>query len=373
MEPNEKDLLNSIKSGVEKMQLTAEEQKAAQEKIKADFEAAQAAFKQWQETKDAADKDSKKAIDELIKKANSVKLDNDNSFPTQFKNVLAENFEAIKSVRKGASHIMHFKGDMTLTNSLTGQAQRSYLAPAVLPNQIFNFRDLVEIVQTGTGLITLPRETAPTGSASRVTEGATKPQIEAKFSMIDFRADYIAGIARVSKVMMQDLPFLQSYLPRILLREFYKAENDQFYRDLTAVATGSTTTGASVYAEKLIDWLANLGTANFPPNGMVGTFAEWASLLKTTSGTGYGVPGGITIGPDGAVRVAGIPFRPANWVATGKTIVGDWTQASIAVADSLKVEFFEQDQDNVWKNMITVRVEAREVLVVEQPGAFVFA
>jgi len=71
--------------------------------------------------------------------------------------------------------------------------------------------------------------------------------------------------------------------------------------------------------------------------------------------------------------IAGIPVRPANWVATGKTLVGDWTQATIAVADTLKVEFFEQDQDNVIKNMITVRVEAREVLVVEQPSAFIFA
>jgi hypothetical protein len=139
------------------------------------------------------------------------------------------------------------------------------------------------------------------------------------------------------------------------------------------VASGSTTTAATVYAEKLIDYVANLGAGNFAANGIVITFAEWATLLKTTAGTGYGVPGGITISPNGTVMIAGIPVRPANWVATGKTLVGDWTQAAIAVADTLKVEFFEQDQDNVIKNMVTVRVEARECLVIEQPSAFVFA
>ncbi len=373
--PNIDPELQPIHDGIKGIQRDFTSQKQTIEQIKADLAASEAAFKQWQQMKDAGDADNKKAIDELIKKANSVPMGgNESGFIATFRAAIGEKFESIKGVRKGSGFAFEMKGDMTTANSITGNLTRTQLQPAILPNQIFNFRDLVEVVGTSTGLITLPRETAPTGSASRIpTEGTAKPQIEPKFTMVDFKADYIAGYARVSKQMLQDLLFLQTFLPRILLREFYKAENLQFYTDLTTVATGSGTTSATVYAEKLIDWMANLGGANFAPNGMVGTFAEWAALLKTTSGTGYSLPGAVTIGPDGAVRIAGIPYRPANWVATGKTIVGDWSQALIAVADTLKVEFFEQDQDNVIKNLVTVRVEAREVLVVEQPAAFVFA
>jgi HK97 family phage major capsid protein len=372
--PNIDPELQPIHDGIKGIQHDFASQKQTIEQIKADLAASEAAYKEWQQRKDAADLDNKKAIDELIKKANSFSFGaSESGFVPTFRAAIAEKFESIKGVRKGSGFAFEMKGDMTTANSITGNLVRTQLQPAILPNQIFNFRDLVEVVQTSTGLITLPRETTPTGSASRVAENTAKPQIEPKFTMVDFKADYIAGYARVSKQMLQDLLFLQTFLPRILLREFYKAENLQFYTDLTLVASGSTTTGATAYVEKLIDWMANLGGANFAPNGMVGTFAEWAALLKTTSGTGYSLPGAATIGPDGAVRIAGIPFRPANWVASGKTIVGDFTQALIAVADTLKVEFFEQDQDNVIKNLVTVRVEAREVLVIEQPAAFIFA
>jgi len=377
--PEDEDLKNMLKpteDGIKKIQKSADEIKAEQDKMKTDFEASQKAFADWQATKDDRDEKNQKALDDLIKKANTIYLPEEygGGFAGQLKNVLQENHSAIKQVRTGYSQAFNIKGDMTTTGSITGAMARQQLQPAILPNQIFNFRDLVEIVQTSTGLIVLPRETAPTGSASRVpTENTAKPQIEAKFTMVNYTADYIAGYARVSKQMLQDLQFLQTWLPRILLREFYKAENLQFYTDLTAVATGSTTAPGATYAEKLIDYIANLGAANFAANAIITTFAQWATLLKSTSAAGYTLPGGVVAAPDGTIRIAGIPVRPANWVATGKAIVGDFTQAAIAVADTLKVEFFEQDQDNVIKNMITVRVEAREVLVVEQPGAFIFA
>jgi HK97 family phage major capsid protein len=371
--------LQPIYDGIKDMQEQQEAVKTAQEQINKEFEESKTAFEQWRADKDDRDKKNQQAIDELLRRSNGRYVPDElkNCFDVQLKLKLSEQFEAIKGVRIGHGHSFDFKADMNTTNSITGSLARQQLAPSILPNQIFNFRDLVDIINTSTGLIVLPRETTPTGSASRVPETATatsKPQIEPKFTMVNYTADYIAGYTRVSKQMLQDLQFLQSYLPRILLREFYKAENTQFYTDLTAVASGSTTTSATIYAEKLIDYIANLGVGNFAANAIVGTFAEWASLMKTisASGTSYSLPGGMTISPNGTTAIAGIPFRPANWVATGKTITGDWTQAMIAVADSVKVEFFEQDQDNVIKNLITVRVEAREVLVIEQPGAFVY-
>jgi len=381
MEPNElKKDLQSIHDGIVNMQKSAEELKAEQDKIHEQYEATQKAYKEWQATKDERDEKNQKALDELIKKANSVPLNggpNDDSFESKFKNALAENHDKIRSIRKGVSHAFEIKATMLESTHLTGTgAVRSYLAPVQKPGSAgYNFRDLARIVNTATGWITIPRETAKTGSISRVPENTAKPNVDYTVSMTDYKADYIAGYVRISKQMLQDLPFLQSWLPQLLIRDFYIAENTQFYGDLAAVATGSSTTSATVYAEKLIDWMANLGAAGFVPNGDVTTYANWASLLKTTSGAGnaYSLPGGVTIGADGAVRIVGVPVYPTSWIATGKTIVGDWDRATIAVADPLKVEFFEQDQDNVIKNLITVRVEAREVLVIENTDAFIVA
>jgi HK97 family phage major capsid protein len=378
MEPNEvKNLLQPIGEGIDNIQKSAAETKAAQEKIEADFETAQKAFKDWQANKDERDEKNQKALDELIKKANSIPMgEADQSFASQLKTALAENHDKIKAVRKGVSHDFQIKAATMLESThLTGTgAVRSYLPPVMKPGTAgYNFRDLARIVNTATGWITIPRETAKSGSISKTPENTAKPNVDYTITMTDYKADYIAGYVRISKQMLQDLPFLQSWLPQLLIRDFYIAENTQFYGDLAATATGSGTTGATVYAEKLIDWMANLGSTGFVPNGDVTTYANWAALLKTTSGTGYSLPGGFSIGPDGAVRIVGVPVYPTSWVATGKTIVGDWNYATIAVADPLKVEFFEQDQDNVIKNLITVRVEAREVLVIENTDAFIVA
>jgi HK97 family phage major capsid protein len=380
MEPQDlKKALAPIHDGIVDMQKSAEEQKAAQEKIQQQYEASEKAFTEWKATKDHRDELNQKALDDLLKKANAVPLNggNDDSFESKFKIALAENHETIKKVRKGFAHDFQIKATMLESTNLTGTgAVRSYLAPVQKPGTAgYNFRELTRIVNTATGWITIPREASKTGSISKTFEGNAKPNVDYTITMNDYKAEYIAGYVRISKQMLQDLPFLQSWLPQLLIRDFYIAENTQFYGDLAAVATGNSTTSATVYAEKLIDWMANLGAAGFVPNGDVTTYANWASLLKTTSGAGnaYSLPGGVTIGADGAVRIVGVPIYPTSWIATGKTIVGDWNRATIAVADPLKVEFFEQDQDNVIKNLITVRVEAREVLVMENTDAFIVA
>ena len=373
-----KNMLEPFKDGITGIQKSVSEQRQTQDKIISDFDEAQKAFKEWQATKDERDEKNQKALNDLLEKQNKIQLPGSANlgFSGQLKNALSENFEGIKQVRKGHGHAFELKAIMTEATHLTGGGVRSYLDPSIKPGtRGYNFRDLCDVVTTQTGLISLPRETGSTGSISRVGENVGKPQLDYTFTMVPYTADYIAGYVRISKQMLQDLPFLQSWLPRMLIRDFYKAENTQFYGDISAVATGNSTTSATVYAEKLIDWIANLGGAGFMPNGIVNTYALWASLLKTTSGAGgtYSIPGGTVIGTDGAVRVVGVPIYPTSWIATGKTIVGDWTYATIAVADPLKVEFFEQDQDNVIKNLITVRVEAREVLVVENTDAFIHA
>lgn len=379
MDINEvKALTQPISDGIAEMQLSAAEQKAAQEKIAADFEASQNAFKEWQATKDERDQKNQKALDDLLKKANSISLNggSDASFASQLKVALAENHDSIRGIRKGRSHAFEVKAATMLESThLTGTgAQRSYLEPAIKPGLGgYNFRDLATVVSTQTGWITLPRESASTGSISRVPENTTKPQIDYTINMVDFKADYIAGYVRISKQMLQDLPFLQTWLPRMLIRDFYKAENTQFYGDLAATATGSTTAPATVYFEKILQWMATLGAAGYVPNGAAGTYANWTAMLTTNGAGVYSLPPVVSVGADGAVRIVGVPYYPVNWVPTGKTIVGDWTYATIAVCDPLKVEFFEQDQDNVIKNLITVRVEAREVLVVEQTDAFIVA
>ena len=94
--------------------------------------------------------------------------------------------------------------------------------------------------------------------------------------------------------------------------------------------------------------------------------------MLTTKPSDYSVPQAVTVTPDGTVAVAGVPVYMLNGMTGTKTFVGDWSRLKIVQANGLSVNFFEQDADNVTKNLITVRAEADVALANLRPDAFLY-
>jgi len=314
-------------------------------------------------------------VEQKLQKSTEQKME-EKSFKSTFSEMIAKNFESIREVSLGNKVALSLKqaGVMTTTANLTGDAVRTYQpGVAMVPTRKINFRDLIPAVNSATGIYTLYRETGSAGSIGvQANFGDPKNLVDYDLTAVTFTARYIAGYARVDKSMLQDLPFLQSALPDMLLRDFYKAEDSNFYTVLSGAATGSTTTTATVDAEQIIDYIANLESNDFSVNGIVVNPKQWARLLQTKPAD-YSVPGGFTITAGGEIAIAGIPVFKSSFVADDKVLLGDWNMAKRVVVDDLKVEFFEQDSDNVQRNLVTVRIEAREVLAIDRPDAFVFA
>lgn len=354
---------------------------------------------EWRKEAEERSQKNQEATNQLITEVKTLReggiqlmQGNGTDFNTSFSKALAGAKDNISRVNKANPFSMELPAGTTLTKAaanmttagnLTGSPVISYIpTPVLLPRQQVNFRDLVPMVQTATGLITIFREnggpdTSPQEGAlaQQLTQGALKEQIGYDFTNVQFTAYYIGGFVRIAKQMLQDLPFLQSYLPQMLLRDYYKRENAIFVAAQIAAALGTNTAGGND-AETFINDIANLEQYNFSPNGIVTTPAVWAKIMKTgypSTATSYSVPGGFTIAANGDVMIAGIPVIKASWMPSGDAIIADWTQSQIATVDGLKVEFFEQDSDNVQRNLITVRVEARVVLITGQPYAFTVA
>jgi HK97 family phage major capsid protein len=154
---------------------------------------------------------------------------------------LTENFEQIKEVRAGKSVQIKAVGDMTLPVNLTGDQPRQYNNDVVMiPGQMVNVSDLVGSVNIFGSTYTFPREGAGEGSIGAQTEGANKNQRDYDFTMVDVNTDFIAGFTRYSKKMANNLPFLTSFIPKALRRDYFKAENAAFNTVLAAAATAST-------------------------------------------------------------------------------------------------------------------------------------
>lgn len=288
---------------------------------------------------------------------------------------ITENFKGISEVTKGRAFQTKAVGDMTLPVNLTGAQPKDYNFDVVMiPGQAVNVSDLVGSVNISGGTYTFPREGAGEGSIGAQTEGATKNQRDYDFTMVDVNTDFIAGFARYSKKMANNLPFLTSFIPKALRRDYAIAENAAFNTVLAAAATASTEliTGQNKI-EMLIAEIAKQQNLNYLVNGIVVRPSDYWDILITekSTGAGYGLPGVVTF-DGGQLRVNGIPIYQATWLTANKYFVGDWTRVNKIVTEGLSLEFSEVEGTNFVKNNITARIEAQVALAVEQPLALVY-
>ena len=288
---------------------------------------------------------------------------------------IKENFDNISNVRKGNAVQVKAVGNMTLPVNLTGDAPRDYNLNVVMtPGQLLNVSDLVGSVNIAGGTYTYPRETGGEGSISAQTEGSAKSQKDYDITMVDLATNFIAGFTRYSKKMANNLPFLTSFIPDALRRDYAIAENSIFNAVLAAAATASTQiiTGKNKI-EMLLNEIATQEGLNYQVNGIVVRPADYWDILKTekSTGAGYGLPGIVTL-ENGQLRINGIPLYRANWLAANKYYVGDWTRVNKIVTEGLSLEFSETEGTNFVNNNITARIESQVGLAVEQPAAIIY-
>ena len=282
---------------------------------------------------------------------------------------------AVRNGGKGFQYDLDAKavGTMTISNNLTGSVYTSYVDNPALRSFVNpHLRSVFNIIPVSTGSVSFPRGNTPTGEGSfgKQSENSDKSQVDYDVTVVNTALSFIAGYVKVSRQMIDDLPFLQAYLQQSLIEDFQKAEDTYYLNAIAASATAGSSSGANT-AEKFIDYLAQLGALNWTANLALTTHAGWAGLLKTKP-SDYSVPGGMVIDQNGNVRIAGVPVVPHSLVTASKIYVMDTTKFAIAQQSGLSVRSTEFDGTDFIKNLVTFRCEARCELLQFQPGAAVY-
>lgn len=282
-----------------------------------------------------------------------------------------DNVEAIKNVRKGAGLEVKAVANMTTAN-LTGTAPRTYNFDIVtLPAQMVNIEDLVGIVTAENGIYTFTRETGSEGAFALQTEGAAKGQIDYDFTAIDVATNFIAGFTRYSRKMRNNLGYIVNTIPKLLRRDYYKAENATFQTVLAAAATASTEviTGSSKI-EMLINEIGKLQNADYnETNLIVVKPSDYLDILKTAK---QDLASAVTY-ENGILRVAGVQvLKASSWLPDNKYYVGDWSRVNKVVTEGLSLAFSDEEGTNFVNNNITARLEAQVALAIEQPAAIIY-
>ena len=294
---------------------------------------------------------------------------------------VAQNHELIvkEAGRQGGrdfSHSIDLKavGTMTLANNLTGSAYISYLDNSFMRSFVNpHLRSLINVVPVQGGSVTFPRAKTPVGEGSfgrQSTEATDKAQLDYDLEMINNPLTYLAGWVKVSRQMLDDLFFLQSFLQNSLIEDFQQRENVEILNAIASAATAGVSSGANT-AEKFIDYVAQLQALNWTAGISLITHAGWASLMKT-KGSDYSLPGATTIDNNGIVRIAGVPVVPHSQVTSGKMYIIDLSKYAIAQQSGINVSSTPYNGTDFQQNLVTFRCEARTALLQYQPTAAIY-
>ena len=368
--------LANIKSGLETK--TASEVKSAIDafetklttSIKSTFEADIKSVREELEAKFTADlKAVQDHADKLDVKLQEKAKAEANTNVDAIKSLIKDNAERIASVGENNKVRLKAVGNMTTAN-LTGDQPRDYNFDIVkFPSQMLNVADLTGNININGGTYTYTVEGAGEGSIGANSENYAKNQRDYDFTAVDVSTNFIAGFARYSKKMRNNLSYITSAIPDLLRRDYLKAENAAFNTILAADATDSTEiiTGSSK-SEMLINEIGKLEDANYTVNGIVIRPTDYLDILKTAK---MDLESAVTY-EGGVLRVAGVQVFKATWLAANKYYVGDWTRVNKVTTEGLSLEFSETEGTNFVNNNITARIEAQVALAVEQPLAIVY-
>jgi HK97 family phage major capsid protein len=334
-----------------------------------------------------------KAITELRKKGYGDHKPK--GFKTAVANALKENHDKIKSASniKG-NEIIQLK-DISYDSNFPGfEDWRTEVRndAIVTDREMFHMRDIIPIGATSSEAIKYPRVGEKTGDGpaawGRGADIATttpKPTFEPNMSVFTANVEWIAGIMRLPVEMLADLPFLTSFLQNFARQELLEAEDNQLLNgtgaspQLTGLMPNATAyaPGDNTYAtvlDQIVDAnLRQLGLANTTGTDVILNHAEVVDIvLNKASGSGeYDNPNSVVGYVDGQLQIAGLKSHRTNQIGAGKFLVGNFNHAQIFQRMAPQLRFFEQDRDNVEKNLVTVRIEERLALAILKTTSFI--
>jgi HK97 family phage major capsid protein len=258
----------------------------------------------------------------------------------------------------------------------------------MLLQQRLTIADLLAQGQTASNKIQYIQETSYTNAAAGVNEGATKPEASFEVELAEASVRKIAVTAKISDEMLEDWPYIQSYVDSRL--SFMVQEREELElllgdgnapnitgllntADIQTQAMGTDSAVDAIY--KAITKIRV--TAKVEPDGVVIHPNDWEDIRLTKDANGQYLAGGPFYAPYGqgqftAIdRIWGLPTVVTSNMTENTALVGAFrTQAQVFRRKGLTIEMTNSNEDDFKKNLVAIRAEERLALCVYRPEAF---
>jgi HK97 family phage major capsid protein len=272
-------------------------------------------------------------------------------------------------------------GNLGSASNLTGSY---FVPPTTVPGVILqpyndvHMRNLLPTGTTNSNVIRHIRDNGGEGGPTMVAEAGTKPQMDRDLSVVDANVRKVATYLRLPEEMIEDIPYITSFLTNVGTEEVLAIEDTQIlYGDgtgqnlsglanagnFTAFAAGTSIIGASANQfDVLRAAQKQMRTLKRTPSFALVSPTDYFDMVSKKDTTNNYILSG---GGNGLVpSLDGVPIYQLNQITAGDFIVMDRNSSQIFFRANITTRFYEQDQDNAIKNLVTIVIEERLALPI---------
>lgn len=302
----------------------------------------------------------------------------------------SEQFKAYQGGQQGRAR-MEFKNTIIGEGGSPQDPTNTIVPLQTMPGIVggaFRGLRILDVLPTGQASgnqIHYTKEDTFTNAAAETAEGAQKPEATLTFTSVDTPVRTIAHFIKVSKQVLDDAPALETYIDRrIRYGVELRAEQQVMNGDGTSpnlsgiLDAGNFTSLTAASGDNNFDFANKAKYKVIESDYMADYFminpADWGAMERLQNADGDYIGSASAVGylQNGLVPTLwGLPVIASNSVPAGKLICLSTDATMFWQRQGSVVEIFDQNQDDVEKNLLTIRGEMRGAFTVFRPAAVV--
>lgn len=252
------------------------------------------------------------------------------------------------------------------------------------PERKVHVRQFLPTGTTNSDKIRFIQESNFTDNTGIVAEGDASLQNDFDLTATDAVVEKIACHFRVSKEALNDTAGLASHISLRGMEKYMKEEDAYLLYDSSyGLTVTSTDYALDQYVldadaqehDVLLEAIKQIENRNYRPSAIMMGIQRFYDMIRRKDGEGrYIFPNDVVFGTRTPV-VRGVPIIATNAINdtdgdADDFLVADFAQlTTLFDRESMQVRFYEQDQDNVVKDLVTVQISGRLALPTYLPNA----
>lgn len=311
----------------------------------------------------------------------------DESFGSMLRKGLEDNSEKLRAFKENRQSVaMELKATMTQSASLTGDVIEATRVPGVKfdPERRQRVRQFLPQGTTNSNAIWYVEETAFTDNTNIVAEGDLKPENSFTLEQKSAPVTKIAAHFDVSEEMLDDISYLSSHISLRGTEKYFNKEDQQLLygtgvsNQLTGLTVSATDYALNLYTgdsnaqeyDILIEAVKQIRNANYMPSAAMISIQRYYDMVRRKDADGqYIMPPAVIFGSQTPL-VQGVPIIASNAVSNDDFLVADFPMlTTLFDRTGVNVRFYDQNEDNAVKNLVTVVIEGRLALPTYLPQA----